>query len=467
MRELLASIGKPPSKITTLHCDNQGAIQLTKQPTSHMRTKHIAIQHHLIREWVERKIIEVTYVTSANHVADILTKSLTGPTHNTCINLVGLERPPRAEQGQISFVVAEGDSEDDLDEFYGGKSSDFVGDVEEDVYGSDLEVFEVWGSDVDIPYAGGMSECVELKEGRGKGSRSLEENNLPKDNDGHLGVCPSDNPQVVKAPRVRVPRHGSKENVVVRHFTSNSDFVLGKKVPELNQHHTKFANTASSSQYPGAAVRADTAHDQPNDQLSSNNRVITTLLPLDNPNSHLVRPDRNRRGSHSRQLAIKEPLRKASGPGGHSYDAEADNVSLLTTSKQPKVVKTNWELPRGERLRGIPMGKFISRAGEGLEGEERYKGVTEGEKVRTHHISQSVKLGPPDKPDIAPVVKEMGISDVQDRYPSSVEASRRLRESVSLLERIERSRGGVTHPVSTLERRIESSKALVAQKSFD
>jgi hypothetical protein len=44
-RELLETLGyRQPT--TTLHCDNQGAIALTQKPSSHPRTKDIAIRHH-------------------------------------------------------------------------------------------------------------------------------------------------------------------------------------------------------------------------------------------------------------------------------------------------------------------------------------------------------------------------------------------------------------------------------------
>ncbi len=37
-------------KAMVIRCDNQGAISLTKNPTQHVRTKHIDVQHHFVRE---------------------------------------------------------------------------------------------------------------------------------------------------------------------------------------------------------------------------------------------------------------------------------------------------------------------------------------------------------------------------------------------------------------------------------
>jgi hypothetical protein len=58
LRELLETIGYSQST-TILRCDNQGAITLTKKPSSHPRTKHIAIRHHQIREWTEQGMIRL------------------------------------------------------------------------------------------------------------------------------------------------------------------------------------------------------------------------------------------------------------------------------------------------------------------------------------------------------------------------------------------------------------------------
>jgi hypothetical protein len=40
-----------------LHGDNKGAIDLALNPVTGRRSKHIAIKHHVIREYVENKTI--------------------------------------------------------------------------------------------------------------------------------------------------------------------------------------------------------------------------------------------------------------------------------------------------------------------------------------------------------------------------------------------------------------------------
>lgn len=59
-----------------IYGDNQGAIALAKNPTSHARTKHIDIQHHFVREAVADGKVTLQYVSTKEMIADGLTKPL-------------------------------------------------------------------------------------------------------------------------------------------------------------------------------------------------------------------------------------------------------------------------------------------------------------------------------------------------------------------------------------------------------
>ena len=59
---------------TTLYEDNQGAIELSKNPKFHNRTKHIDISYHFIRERVLSKEISVTNCSTDNMLEDVITK---------------------------------------------------------------------------------------------------------------------------------------------------------------------------------------------------------------------------------------------------------------------------------------------------------------------------------------------------------------------------------------------------------
>ncbi|GJY21111.1 retrovirus-related pol polyprotein from transposon TNT 1-94 [Tanacetum coccineum] len=57
-------------------CDNKGAIDLSKNPVQHSRTKHIEIHHHFLRDNVQKENISIENVSLEDNIADILTKPL-------------------------------------------------------------------------------------------------------------------------------------------------------------------------------------------------------------------------------------------------------------------------------------------------------------------------------------------------------------------------------------------------------
>ncbi|PNX70323.1 gag-pol polyprotein, partial [Trifolium pratense] len=48
----------------TLYCDNLSAINISKNPIQHSRTKHIDIRHHFIRDLVEENIVKLEHVAT-------------------------------------------------------------------------------------------------------------------------------------------------------------------------------------------------------------------------------------------------------------------------------------------------------------------------------------------------------------------------------------------------------------------
>ena len=45
-----------------LYCDNNNAINISKNHVMHAKTKHIAIKYHYVRELVEDKEVKMEYV---------------------------------------------------------------------------------------------------------------------------------------------------------------------------------------------------------------------------------------------------------------------------------------------------------------------------------------------------------------------------------------------------------------------
>jgi hypothetical protein len=88
LRDLHANVDAPPA---TIHFDNQGAMALTKNNSNHNRTKHIDVKWHFIRAYVENGTVEITYLPTANMVADILTKALPRERHWQHTHAMGMK----------------------------------------------------------------------------------------------------------------------------------------------------------------------------------------------------------------------------------------------------------------------------------------------------------------------------------------------------------------------------------------
>jgi hypothetical protein len=69
-----------------LYIDNAGATYMAQNPVNNKRTKHIDIRYHHVRDWVQRKIIEIVKVPTEENISDILTKSLARPRHEYLVN---------------------------------------------------------------------------------------------------------------------------------------------------------------------------------------------------------------------------------------------------------------------------------------------------------------------------------------------------------------------------------------------
>ena len=65
-----------PSETIDSFEDNQGAIAIAENPINGWRTKHIDVRYHFIKEFVERRVLNIQYTESSNQHVDILTKPL-------------------------------------------------------------------------------------------------------------------------------------------------------------------------------------------------------------------------------------------------------------------------------------------------------------------------------------------------------------------------------------------------------
>ena len=76
--------------VMTLYCDNISAINISKNPVQHSKTKHIDIRRHFIRELVEDKKIILEYIPTEKQLADIFTKALDATRFESLRSSLGL-----------------------------------------------------------------------------------------------------------------------------------------------------------------------------------------------------------------------------------------------------------------------------------------------------------------------------------------------------------------------------------------
>ena len=75
MKQALVDYGITLDDIPIM-CDKKRAIDLSKNPMQHSRTKHIEIRHHFLRDNVQKGNISIEKVPTEENIADILTKPL-------------------------------------------------------------------------------------------------------------------------------------------------------------------------------------------------------------------------------------------------------------------------------------------------------------------------------------------------------------------------------------------------------
>ena len=78
MKKLFHDYGIPQDTMCVFY-DNTSAINLSKNPIQHSKSKHIEIRYHFIRDLVEDKVVCLEFIHTDNLKADIFTKPLDGP----------------------------------------------------------------------------------------------------------------------------------------------------------------------------------------------------------------------------------------------------------------------------------------------------------------------------------------------------------------------------------------------------
>lgn len=86
LRYKLRMLGVPLEGPAMGFCDNQGVVLNSTIPSSLIKKKNNAISYHKVRESVAAKIIEIIKEPTQSNLADLLTKSMTGPRHKFLVS---------------------------------------------------------------------------------------------------------------------------------------------------------------------------------------------------------------------------------------------------------------------------------------------------------------------------------------------------------------------------------------------
>lgn len=76
LRRVLEKLGFEEKTGTVIMCDNSSAIQLSKNPVLHGKSKHIEVRFHYLRDLVNEGVVKLSYCPTEVQVADIFTKPL-------------------------------------------------------------------------------------------------------------------------------------------------------------------------------------------------------------------------------------------------------------------------------------------------------------------------------------------------------------------------------------------------------
>jgi hypothetical protein len=80
--QILLSVGIPVKLLITVWVDNVGGIFMAENMPTSMRTHHVDVRYHFVREFVEDGFIKIIFVRTTENNADIFTKNMTGESYD-------------------------------------------------------------------------------------------------------------------------------------------------------------------------------------------------------------------------------------------------------------------------------------------------------------------------------------------------------------------------------------------------
>lgn len=100
MVRLLEELGLTSLKPVTLHCDNQSALHIAKNPVFHERTKHIEIDCHFTKDKVLEGLLQLSYVPTSSQIADVFSKILPSSQFNDLLSKLSMVQTTPSLRGR-------------------------------------------------------------------------------------------------------------------------------------------------------------------------------------------------------------------------------------------------------------------------------------------------------------------------------------------------------------------------------
>ena len=88
---------------TPLYVDNKVAIDITKNPDHHSRTKHIEIRYHFIRDCYEKKLVRIVKIHTDEQRADFYTKPFSLTRFKYLLRINGMKKLLTSEEAEVEY----------------------------------------------------------------------------------------------------------------------------------------------------------------------------------------------------------------------------------------------------------------------------------------------------------------------------------------------------------------------------